>query len=233
MFNSLPKELWIAIRVTVAIALIGGLLYPLAMTGVDQLAFHSNANGSLVTDRSGTVVGATQIGQCYYRTTRDTSGNLVFATTKDDKGNAVFVIDQRYFQGRPSFTVDGNGNPLPCNAANSAGSNLGPSNRALITRIQGYADYLHSVGIARNPDGSNAPIPIDLVTGDFTGFDPDITEAGALAQVDMVAAARHLDPVRVRQLAQRHLDGRLLGIFGEPHVNVLMLNLALDHGDAG
>jgi K+-transporting ATPase ATPase C chain len=233
MFKSFPKELWTAIRVTLAIAVIGGLIYPLAMTGIAQVAFHDKANGDLITNKNGEVIGAKLIGQCFYKTTRGKDGNVTYDTTKDSKGNAVFVIDPRYFQSRPSFTVDANGSPLPCNAANSAGSNLGPSNRVLIDRVQGYADYLHSVGIAKNADGSDAPIPIDLVTGDFTGFDPDISEASALVQVDMVAKARNLDPGKVRQVVANHVDGRSLGIFGEPRVNVLLLNLALDNGEAG
>jgi potassium-transporting ATPase KdpC subunit len=215
------------------IAVITGIVYPLAMTGVAQALFKDKANGQLITDSSGNVVGSKLIGQCFYKTTKDSNGNDVYDTTKDSKGNPVFVIDQRYFQSRPSFTVDSNGNPLPCNAQNSTGSNLGPSNQALLDRIQGYIDYLHGVGIAKNADGSNAPVPIDLVTGDFTGFDPDISEAGALAQVDMVAKARSLEGAKVRQLVENHVDGRSLWVFGEPHVNVLTLNLALDHGDAG
>jgi K+-transporting ATPase ATPase C chain len=232
MFKSFSKQLLIAVRVTLAIAVIGGLVYPLAMTGVAQVAFHDQASGGLITDGSGNVVGARLIGQCFYKTTTDTAGNAVYQTTKDDKGNTIFAIDPRYFQSRPSFTVDSGGNPLPCNAANSAGSNLAPSNKALIDRIQGYADYLHSQGVAKNSDGSDAPIPIDLVTGDFTGFDPDISEAAALAQVGMVAKARGLDSAKVRQLVESQLAGRSLGVFGEAHVNVLLLNLALDHNGA-
>jgi K+-transporting ATPase ATPase C chain len=233
MFKNFSKETLISLRIVLIIAVITGIVYPLAMTGVAQALFKDKANGQLITDSSGNVVGSKLIGQCFYKTTKDSNGNDVYDTTKDSKGNPVFVIDQRYFQSRPSFTVDSNGNPLPCNAQNSTGSNLGPSNQALLDRIQGYVDYLHSVGIAENPDGSNAPVPIDLVTGDFTGFDPDISEAGALAQVDMVAKARSLDSAKVRQLVENHVDGRSVWVFGEPHVNVLTLNLALDHGDAG
>jgi K+-transporting ATPase ATPase C chain len=233
MFKNFSKETLISLRIVLIIAVITGIVYPLAMTGVAQALFKDKANGQLITDSSGNVVGSKLIGQCFYKTTKDSNGNDVYDTTKDSKGNPVFVIDQRYFQSRPSFTVDSNGNPLPCNAQNSTGSNLGPSNQALLDRIQGYVDYLHSVGIAKNPDGSNAPVPIDLVTGDFTGFDPDISEAGALAQVDMVAKARSLDSAKVRQLVENHVDGRSVWVFGEPHVNVLTLNLALDHGDAG
>ena len=233
MLRMLPRHLLISIRLTLVLGLVCGIIYPLVMTGVAQGVFHDKANGSLVSDRNGNVVGSSLIGQCYYKTTKDKNGDIVYQTTKDDQGNTIFAIDQHYFQSRPSFTVDANGNPLPCNAQNSTGSNLGPSNAALITRVKGYTDYLHSLGIARNPDGSNAPMPVDLVTGDFTGFDPDITEAAALVQVDMVATARGLDAARVRQVVEQHVDGRDLGVFGEPHINVLSLNMALDNGAAG
>ena len=225
-------ELSTGVRITLLIAVLCGIVYPLAMTGVSQAAFNHQANGSLVTDSKGNVIGSSLIGQCFYKTTTDKGGNVVYQTTKDDQGNPVFVVDTRYFQGRPSFTVDATGKPLPCNAANSAGSNLAPSSKALISRVTGYTAYLHSLGVAKNADGSNALMPVDLVTGDFTGFDPDISEAGALAQVGMVAAARHLDPVKLRQLVEAHVDGRDLGIFGAPHVNVLSLNMAIDAGAA-
>jgi K+-transporting ATPase ATPase C chain len=234
MFRNLPREVLIAIRLTLALAVLTGIVYPLAMTGIAQGLFRDKANGSLVTGKNGQVIGSSLIGQCFYRTEKDKNGTLVYSTTKDPEGNTVFVVDQRYFQSRPSFTVDAaTGSPLPCNAANSAGSNLGPSNQALITRVKGYTEYLHSLGVAKNADGSDAPMPVDLVTGDFTGFDPDISEAAALVQVDMVARARSLDPARVRSVVESHLDGRVLGVFGEPHINVLALNKALDDGTAG
>jgi potassium-transporting ATPase KdpC subunit len=230
--RKLLTELNTALRITLLIAVLCGIAYPLVMTGAAQVAFNGNANGSLVSDSRGNVIGSSLIGQCYYKTSTDKSGTVTYQTTKDDQGNVIFVIDPRYFQSRPSFTVDANGKPLPCNAANSGGSNLAPSSKVLISRVKGYTDYLHSLGIAKNADGSNAPMPVDLVTGDFTGFDPDISEAGALAQVNMVAAARHLDPVKLRQLVEAHVDGRSLGIFGSPHVTVLSLNMALDAGAA-
>ena len=230
--RKLLSELNTSVRVTLLIAVVCGIAYPLVMTGVAQVAFNGNSNGSLVTDSKGNVVGSSLIGQCYYKTSTDKNGVVTYQTTKDDQGNAIFVIDPRYFQSRPSFTVDANGSPLPCNAANSAGSNLGPSSKTLLSRVTGYTDYLHSLGVAKNPDGSNATMPVDLVTGDFTGFDPDITEAGALAQLNMVATARHLDPAKLRQLIEAHVAGRSLGVFGSPHVNVLSLNMALDAGAA-
>jgi len=232
MLRKLLRELWVGARITLAITVVCGIAYPLVMTGVSQVAFNHQANGSLVTDSKGNIIGSSLIGQCYYKTTTDKSGNVVYQTSKDDQGNTIFVIDTRYFQSRPSFTVDANGKPLPCNAANSTGSNLAPSSKILVSRVTGYTDYLHSLGVAKNLDGSNAPMPVDLVTGDFTGFDPDISEAGALAQVNMVAAARHLDPAKLRQLVESHLTGRSLGIFGSPYVNVLSLNIAVDAGAA-
>ena len=232
MLRKLLRELWVGTRITLAVTVVCGIAYPLVMTGVSQVAFNHQANGSLVTDSKGNIIGSSLIGQCYYKTTTDKSGNVVYQTSKDDQGNTIFVIDTRYFQSRPSFTVDANGKPLPCNAANSTGSNLAPSSKILVSRVTGYTDYLHSLGVAKNLDGSNAPMPVDLVTGDFTGFDPDISEAGALAQVSMVAAARHLDPAKLRQLVESHLTGRSLGIFGSPYVNVLSLNIAVDAGAA-
>ncbi|HEX4578843.1 MAG TPA: potassium-transporting ATPase subunit C [Candidatus Dormibacteraeota bacterium] len=228
----LVRDLNAAVRITLLLAVVCGIAYPLVMTGVAQVAFNGNANGSLVTDKNGKVIGSSLIGQCFYKSTTDENGNTVYATTKDDQGNVIFVIDPRYFQSRPSFTVDSSGNPLPCNAANSTGSNLGPSSKVLVRRVTGYTDYLHSQGVAKNADGSNAPMPVDLVTGDFTGFDPDISEAGALAQVNMVASARHLDPAKLTALVEAHVAGRSLGIFGSPHVNVLSLNMAIDAGAA-
>jgi K+-transporting ATPase ATPase C chain len=230
--GKLLTELNTALRITLLIAMVCGIAYPLVMTGAAQVTFNGNANGSLVSDNRGTVIGSSLIGQCYYKTSTDSGGTVTYRTTKDDQGNVIFVIDPRYFQSRPSFTVDANGKPLPCNAANSGGSNLAPSSKVLLSRVNGYTDYLHSLGVARNPDGSDAPMPVDLVTGDFTGFDPDISEAGALAQVNMVAAARHLDPARLQQLVESHVTGRSLGIFGSPHVTVLALNMALDAGAA-
>lgn len=220
------------VRITLLIAALCGIAYPLAMTGIAQVAFNSNANGSLVTDANGTVVGSSLIGQCFYQTTTDKNGAVTYQTTKDDQGNPIFVINPRYFQSRPSFTVDASGNPLPCNAANSAGSNLGPSSKTLVSRVTGYTDYLHSMGVAKNADGSNALMPVDLVTGDFTGFDPDISEAGAFAEVNMVAEARHLDGSKLEAVVEAHVVGRSLGIFGSPHVDVLSLNMALDAGAA-
>jgi len=230
VFGKWSREVWVAVRITLLIAVVTGIAYPLVITGISQGVFNGQANGSLLRDGHGNVIGSSLIGQCFYETSTDKSGHVTYKTTKDDQGNAIFVIDPRYFQSRPSFTVDAGGNPLPCNAANSTGSNLGPSNQKLISRIKGYADYLYSLGVAVNADGTHAPMPVDLVTGDFTGFDPDLSEAAALAQVGMVAGARGTTTASVHQLVENCVQGRVLWIFGSPYIDVLNLNRALDGG---
>jgi K+-transporting ATPase ATPase C chain len=202
--RSLPAELLRAARLTLVVAVVTGLIYPFVVTGVAQVAFHDQANGSLI-KKNGQLVGSRLIGQNF--------------------------TDPRYFFGRPSATLNQSDATKsdPYNAQNSAGSNLAPSNQALIDRV--------SKAVAQIRKENNLPagslVPIDLVTTDFSGLDPDITEAGALTQVNHVAAARNLDPAKVRALVEKHVQGRVLGVFGEPHVNVLALNLALDAGEAG
>jgi K+-transporting ATPase ATPase C chain len=202
--RSLPIELLRALRLTLVIAAVTGLIYPLVITGISQVVFHDQANGSLIT-KNGQVVGSKLIGQNF--------------------------TDPKYFFGRPSATasVSDATKSDPYNAQNSAGSNLAPSNKVLIDRV--------SRAVAQIRKENNLPadsrVPVDLVTTDFSGFDPDITEAGALTQVNHVATARNLDPAKVRALVEKYVQGRSLGIFGEPHVNVLALNMALDNGEAG
>jgi K+-transporting ATPase ATPase C chain len=129
----------------------------------------------------------------------------------------------RYFHGRVSATT------TPYAADNSAGSNLGPNNKALIDRVASSARTIRK----ENGMAPDAQVPVDLVTADFTGFDPDVTEASALLQVDRIARARGLDPARVRALVEKYVHGRILWVFGEQYVNVLEVNLALDAGEAG
>ena len=205
MFKSLPVEILRGIRLTIVFGLITGVIYPLAITGVSQLAFHDQANGSLITDKSGQVVGSKLIGQWF-----------------DPQ-------DTRYFHPRPSATVDpSTGQPLPYAGNNSAGSNLGPSSQALINRVQAQVQQI--MNTEKNiVDG----VPVDMVTTSFSGLDPDISVANADVQAKRVAAVRGIDPARMQALVDRYTQGRILGIFGEPHVNVLLINMALDNGEAG
>jgi potassium-transporting ATPase KdpC subunit len=189
-----------AIVILVALTVITGLVYPLAMTGIAQVLFPKQAQGSLI-ERNGTVVGSELIGQ-------------------------VFESD-KYFHGRPSATTAPDPNdstktvPAPYNAANSGASNLGPSNKALIDRVQGDMDKLKQ----ENP---STPVPADLVTTSASGLDPHVSPEAALFQVQRIAKARNLPEDRIRQLVADHTEGRFLGLLGAPRVNVLLLNLALD-----
>ena len=194
------REIRPAIVLIIALTVITGLIYPLVMTGIAGVLFPHQAQGSLI-ERDGKVIGSELIGQNF---------------TSD-----------RYFHGRPSATTGpdpadpAKSVPTPYNAANSGGSNLGPTNKALIERVQGALDALKQ----ENP---SAPVPIDLVTTSASGLDPDTTPEAALFQVSRVAKARNLPEDRVRQLVSAHVKQRVLGILGEPRVNVLALNLALD-----
>jgi K+-transporting ATPase ATPase C chain len=194
------NEIRPAIILVVALALITGLVYPLAMTGVAEVIFPYRAQGSLV-ERDGVTVGSELIGQAF---------------TSD-----------KYFHGRPSATLGpdpadpSKTTSTPYNAINSMGSNLGPTNKALIERVQGDVEKAKQ----ENPAAS---VPIDLVTTSGSGLDPHISPEAALFQVTRVAQARNMPEDQVRPLVTEHTEGRLLGLFGEPRVNVLALNLALD-----
>jgi len=189
-----------AVVMIIGMTLITGLAYPLGMTGLAQVLFHHRANGSLI-ERDGKPIGSELIGQNF--------------------------TSEKYFHGRPSATTDTDPNdatktvPAPYNATNSGASNLGPTSKALVDRVRDDAAKLAT----ENP---GVPVPADLVTTSASGLDPDITPAGALFQVPRVAKARGLPEDAVRGLVEAHTAGRLLGIIGEPHVNVLELNLALD-----
>ena len=193
------KQIRPAIVFVVALTVITGLLYPFAMTGVAGMIFPYQAQGSLI-ERDGKVVGSTLIGQ-------------------------EFTSD-RYFHGRPSATVAPDPNdatktvPAPYNAANSGGSNLGPTSAALALRVRGDVERLKA--------DAAGPIPVDLVTASGSGLDPDVSPAGALFQVARVAKARGLPDAQVQALVESMVQERFLGFLGEPRVNVLALNLALD-----
>jgi len=194
------KEIRPAIVFVVALTIITGLVYPLAMTGIAGAIFPSQAQGSLI-EKDGTVIGSALIGQSF---------------TSD-----------RYFHGRPSATTapdpkdPAKSIAAPYNAANSGGSNLGPTSKALADRLKEDVDTLKK----ENPA---AAVPIDLVTTSASGLDPDISPAAALFQVPRVAKARGLPQASVNALVQSQVEGRFLGLLGEPRVNVLKLNLALD-----
>jgi K+-transporting ATPase ATPase C chain len=198
------REVRPAIVLVVALTLITGLGYPLAMTGIAGAVFPRQAQGSLIA-KDGKIIGSELIGQ-------------------------LFESD-RYFHGRPSATVAPDPKDpsrtvdAPYNAANSGGSNLGPTNKALIDRVKAEVARLK----AENP---SAPVPIDLVTTTASGLDPHISPEAALFQVPRVAKARNMPAARVRQLVDAQTEDRLLGLLGEPRVNVLALNLALDQAAA-
>ena len=195
------KEIRPAIVFIVALTLITGLAYPLAITAIAGVIFPKQAEGSLI-EKDGKVIGSELIGQEF----------------KDDK----------YFHGRPSATTapdpaDSTKTvPAPYNASNSGGSNLGPTSKALNERVKEDLDRLK----AENP---SMPVPIDIVTTSGSGLDPDISQDAALFQVPRVAKARNMPEDRIRALVSENTMGRFAGLLGEPRVNVLALNLALDH----
>ena len=194
------KEIRPAIVMILAMTVLTGLAYPLGMTGIAQVLFPSQANGSLIR-KDDRVIGSALIGQNFEK--------------------------PEYFHGRPSATTDVDPKdstktvPAPYNAANSSGSNAGPTSKALIERVEGDVKALKE----ENP---NTPISIELVTTSASGLDPDISPGAALFQVPRVAKARGLPEDKVRELVRQNTEGRFIGLIGEPRVNVLQLNMALD-----
>ncbi|PDT89829.1 potassium-transporting ATPase subunit C [Bradyrhizobium sp. Y36] len=198
------REIRPAIVLLLVLTAITGVAYPLAMTAIAGALFPAQAQGSLI-ERDGKVIGSALIGQ-------------------------EFKVD-KYFHGRPSATVAPDPNdstktvPAPYNAANSGGSNLGPTSKALADRLKEDVDKLK----AENP---KAAVPVDLVTSSASGLDPDISPEAAQFQVPRVAKARNMPEEAVEQLVSASVQGRLFGLLGEPRVNVLALNLALDRARA-
>ena len=180
-----------ALTMVLFLTLLTGLIYPLAVTGLAQLFFPDQANGSLIM-REGRVIGSKLIGQHF--------------------------DEPEYFWGRPSATA-----PFPYNAAALGGSNLGPTNPVLIEAVKARVAALRTAD-----PGNSLPVPVDLVTASASGLDPHISPAAALYQVKRVAQARGLDENSVLMLVSKHMEGRQFGLLGEPRVNVLELNLALD-----
>lgn len=185
---NITRNLVAAVLMTIVTTVILGVLYPLAVTGLAQVAFPDKANGQLI-ERNGTVVGSKIIAQAF--------------------------SSPGYFRPRPSAAGTG------YDAANSAGTQLGPTNKKLIDAVTANVE-------AARKENPNAPVPIDLVTASASGLDPHISVAAADFQVPRVARERGIAEADVRSLVKAHTDGRSLGFFGEPRVNVLELNLALD-----
>ena len=194
------REIRPAIVFIIALTVITGLIYPLAITGIAGVIFPDQAKGSFI-ERDGKVVGSALIGQNF--------------------------VSDKYFHGRPSAISGPDPKdpsktvPTPYDATNSSASNLGPTSKALSDRVAGDIAKLKA-------ENRNAPVPADLVTTSASGLDPDISPDAAFFQVPRVAKARNLPEDKVRELVNGQIAGRLLGIIGEPHVNVLALNLALD-----
>lgn len=198
MGRAMLRQLRPAILLTILLAVVVSGIYPLVVTAIGQAAFPSQANGSIVYV-NGKPVGSKLIGQ--------------------------YWTQVNYFHGRPSATNNLQGKPAPYESDNSAASNLGPTNSTLIKTVQQRIADLK----AENPDvAAGTQVPVDLVTASGSGLDPDISVAAAYYQIPRVAKARNLTPETVRSIVDAHIQGRFLGLFGEPRINVLELNMALD-----
>jgi K+-transporting ATPase ATPase C chain len=180
-----------AVLMLLLLTLLTGVIYPALVTTFAQVFYADNANGSLIKDQQGNLLGSTLIGQPF--------------------------SNPNYFWGRPSAT-----SPTPYNAGASSGSNMGTTNPALVDAVKGRIDALQAV----DPD-NKTPVPVDLITASGSGLDPHISPAAAEYQVNRIARTRNIDPEKIRELVRSHTEARQWGIFGEPRVNVLKLNLAL------
>lgn len=198
--STLTRQLRPAIVMMLVMTVLTGLVYPLVITGIGQVAFPFQANGSLLTGANGTVIGSALIGQEFTK--------------------------PQYFHPRPSATLSTGPTPVPApyNAANSGASNLAPTNKVLIQTVQQRADAYRK----ENNLAANTPVPVDAVTASGSGLDPDISPANAALQAPRVAQARTLPLATVTAMVAKYTTGRTFGILGEPRVNVLQLNLALD-----
>jgi potassium-transporting ATPase KdpC subunit len=192
------KQIKQAFMMLLVFSILTGVIYPLAITGIAQTCFPSQANGSLIY-RNGKPIGSSLVGQSF--------------------------TDPKFFWSRPSATQTTDAEPkaLPYNAESSSGSNLGPSNPDLIKAVQERIAALKKA----DPE-NKLPIPVDLVTTSASGLDPHISPAAAEYQIARVAKARNMDEKVVRQLVAKHTEGRTLGLLGEPRVNVVELNVELD-----
>jgi potassium-transporting ATPase KdpC subunit len=203
MKTILVKYIRPAVVITLLLTIVTGFVYPGVVTAISQVLFNHQANGSLLCNAQGQVLGSDLIGQYWTRS--------------------------QYFHGRPSVTVNpSTGKPEPYAADNSSASNLGPTNATLKQDVQQRVAALQAEFKQEHLSVPAGPVPVDLVTASGSGLDPDITIAGAMYQVPVVAAARGMSQQAVTNLVTSHETGRFLGIFGEPYVNVLDLNLALD-----
>jgi K+-transporting ATPase ATPase C chain len=198
---NLGRQLVIGLGMVLFLTVLTGVVYPLVVTGIAQVAFPAQAKGSLITDKTGQVVGSALLGQVF--------------------------TDTRYFYGRPSAggTFEGNGFSWATDTVPgvSGGSNLGPTNAKLV-----LTNTVQAADTIRATEGISGPVPVDLATASGSGLDPHITPAAARLQAPRVAKARNLPESQVRQLVDQYTAGRDLGFLGEPRVNVLQLNLALD-----
>jgi K+-transporting ATPase ATPase C chain len=182
-----------AVLILLLLTLLTGVIYPALVTVFAQVFYADKANGSLIKDQQGNLLGSQLIGQPF--------------------------SDPSYFWGRASAT-----SPYPYNASASSGSNLGPTNPALVEAVKDRIDTLQAV----NPENNKPPVPVDLITASGSGLDPHISPAAADDQIDRIAKVRNIAPEKLRDLVQSHTEGRQWGVFGEPRVDVLKLNLALD-----